>query len=117
MHCRLPARVVNGAPLGRAAWGGAHVHLPTGFRIASAFATGIWTLAAFIVLARAGFEIQWLTLGLVRVGAWVLVGMLALGALMNFASPSSWEWFLWGPVGLILTLLCLVVVRSALPSP
>jgi hypothetical protein len=46
-----------GAPLGRAAWGGAHVHLPTGFRIASAFAMGIWTLAAFIVLARAGFEI------------------------------------------------------------
>jgi hypothetical protein len=56
----------------------------TGFRIASAFATGVWTLAAFIVLTRAGFEIQWLTLGLVRVGAWVLVGILALGAAHEF---------------------------------
>jgi hypothetical protein len=37
-------------------------------------------------------------------------------ALMNFASPSSWERFLWGPVALILTGLCLVVARSGPPS-
>jgi hypothetical protein len=106
-----------GAPLGRGAWGGAHDHLPVGLRIASAFAVGVWVLAALIVLGRAGFEVSPLPLGFVRWGTWILVGMLAVGALMNFASQSSWERFLWGPVSLILAVLCLVVARSgAAPS-
>jgi len=40
-----------------------------------------------------------------------------LAALVNFASPSSRERFIWGPVALILAVLCLVVARSgAAPS-
>jgi len=52
----------------------------------------------------------------------ILVGVLPLGALMNFASPSSWERLLWGPVALVLAALalaalCLVVARGgAAPS-
>lgn len=101
-----------GAPLGRAAWGGAHVHLPTSLRVASAFAVGVWMLAALIILGRARYPISPLPPTLTRWGTWVLVGLLPLGALMNFASPSNWERFLWGPVALILALLCLVVARS-----
>ena len=107
------AALALGAPLGRAAWGGTHTQLPTGLRVASAFAFGVWALAALIVLGRAGFQVSALPSDLLRWGTWILVGVLALGAVLNFASPSSWERFLWGPVALILAGLCLLVARSA----
>ena len=106
-----------GAPLGRAAWGGTYTQLPTGLRVASAFAGAIWVLAALIVLGRAGFQVSPLRPAFLRWGTWTLVGVSVLAALVNFASPSSWERFLWGPVGLILAWLCLVVARSgSVPS-
>lgn len=106
-----------GAPFGRAAWGGTHAQLPMGLRIASAFAVGIWVLAALIVLGRAGFQVFALPPAFLRWGTWSLVGVSVLAALVNFASPSSWERFIWGPVALILAVLCLVVARSgAAPS-
>lgn len=43
-----------GAPLGRAAWGGTHVYLPTGLRIASGAAALIWALAPWWFSAAAG---------------------------------------------------------------
>lgn len=101
-----------GAPLGRAAWGGTHTQLPTGLRIASAFAVGVWVLAALIVLGRAGFSVSPIPSAFARWGTWILVGLLPLGALMNLASSSSWERFLWAPVALILAVLCFVVARS-----
>lgn len=101
-----------GAPFGRAAWGGAHTQLPTGLRIASGFAVGFWALSALVVLSRSGFEVVPLPSDFVRWGTWVLVGLLPLGALMNFASPSPWERFMWGPAALILAALCFVVARS-----
>ena len=104
-----------GAPLGRAAWGGGHERLPVGLRVASAVAVAIWILAVMIVLGRAGFASP-LSPGFVRWGMWILVGVLAIGALMNFASPSNWERFIWGPFGVALTALSLVVARSAVAS-
>lgn len=101
-----------GAPLGRGAWGGTHVQLPMGLRIASAFAVGVWVLATLIILERAGYQISPVPLAVARWGTWVLVGVLPLGALMNFLSKSTWERFLWGPVALILAVLCLVVAQS-----
>lgn len=102
-----------GAPLGRASWGGAHAgQLPAGLRVASAVAVGIWALAALIVLGRAGFAVSPLPASLTTWGTWILVCVLTVGALMNFASPSAWERFLWGPFTLILAALCLLVARS-----
>lgn len=101
-----------GAPLGEAAWGGTHVHLPLGLRIASGFAAAFWILAALVVFRRAGYRLSPVPVSVSRWGTWVLVGVLALGALMNFASSSPWERFLFGPVALLLALLCLVVARS-----
>src|SRR5919106_6499883 len=46
--------VALGAPLGRAAWGGAYERLPVSLRIASAIAVLVWSLAALIVLRRGG---------------------------------------------------------------
>jgi hypothetical protein len=104
-----------GAPLGRAAWGGASVELSVGLRIASAFAVAVWVFAALVVLRRAGYRVPLVASGVSRWGTWIIVGLSVLGALMNFASPSNWERFLWGPVALILGVLCLLVARGGSP--
>jgi len=85
------------APFGRASWGGTHAgQLPTGLRVASAVAVGVWVFAALIVLGRAGFAVSPLPASFTTWGTWILVGVLAISALMNFASPSAWERFGWG---------------------
>jgi hypothetical protein len=102
-----------GAPLGHAAWGGQQARLPTRLRIGSSVAVVIWILAALIVLGRAGFEVSLLPDVVQRWGTWFLVGLLPVGALMNVASSSRWERYLWGPLALILALLTLVVALNA----
>jgi hypothetical protein len=104
-----------GAPFGRAAWGGGHVRLPGRLRVASAVAIGIWILAAMVVLGRVGYASP-LAPGVFRWAIWILVGLLAIGAIMNFASRSRLERLIWGPVGAVLTVLCVVVARSAAVS-
>jgi hypothetical protein len=106
------AALALGAPLGRAAWGGTHARLPFKLRIASAFAVGVWVLAALIILARAGSRVSPLPPAFALWGTWILFGVNLLAALMNFASHSRWERFLWAPVALILAVLCLAVVLS-----
>jgi hypothetical protein len=105
-----------GAPLGSAAWGGAYdEQLPMGLRIASGVAVCVWVLAALILLGRAGFRVVPLPYGVLQWGTWVLVVLLFVGALMNFASSSGWERFGWGPFSLILGVLCLFVALRAEP--
>jgi hypothetical protein len=106
------AALALGVPLGRAAWGGTRTHLPIGLRIASAVAMVVWVLAAAIVLRRVEYQASLIPEPVARWGTWVLVGVLLVGALMNFASTSPWERFLWGPLALLLAVLCFVVARS-----
>ena len=77
-----------GAPLGRAAWGGAVATLPSRLRRASAASAAIWLVAAVVILGRAGIEIVPLPAVVTSVGAWVLVVLSAVGAIVNFASSS-----------------------------
>ena len=98
-----------GAPLGDAAWGGAHAHLTTGQRVGSAVAV-VFYYAAIVVLharaaGRAARRYRW--------GAWALVVVLATSAAMNAASDNPWESYLLAPLALVLAGLCLVVARSA----
>lgn len=102
-----------GAPWGQAAWGGGQEGtLPQELRFASTISMVIFIGAAIIVLGRAGY---WGTRfsDLFRRGTWVLAVLLALGAVMNLASSSVWERFLWAPVALAIALACLVVARSS----
>jgi hypothetical protein len=102
-----------GAPFGHAAWGGQPARLPTRLRIASAVAAVIWIVATLFVLGRAGFEVSPFPEAVERWGTWILVGLLPIGALMNVASSSRWERYLWGPLALVLASLTLVVAVNA----
>ena len=101
-----------GAPWGRAAWGGAHVRLPRGFRIASGFAAAFWILASLVVLARAGHDWSPVPLSVAEWGTWVLFGMLALGTLMNLASRSKLERAVQTPSAALLAVFTFLVARS-----
>jgi hypothetical protein len=101
-----------GAPLGHAAWGGKHRVLPTRLRVASGVAAVIWIVGAVIVLGRAGFEVSPFSDTVDRSGTWFLVGLLAVGTLMNAASSSRWERLVWAPVSAILALLTWMVATS-----
>jgi hypothetical protein len=101
-----------GAPLGRAAWGGSYDRLPAQLRVSSAVAVVVWLLAASIVLARANVLDLPLPREAITLGAWIVVVLLGLGAIVNFASRSPWERFGWGPFAAILAVLCALVAAS-----
>jgi hypothetical protein len=101
-----------GAPLGRAAWGGTRRHLPPGLRVASGIAAVFWSFAAAIVLARGGVGATFLPDVVARWGTWILVFVLVLGAVMNAASSSPWERYLWAPLSLGLAVVCFFVARG-----
>lgn len=89
-----------GAPWGAAAWGGAHPGvLPDNLRVASAVSAAVYgTLAAVTTsgLVGPGLRRRLLT------GA---AGLMAVGTLMNLASPSLVEKALWSPVAASLAVL------------
>ena len=108
-----------GAPWGRAAYGGTSATLQPELRVASGVATIVWLLAATVVLGRAGYwrSARWTVA--FHWGTWLVAGLLALGAVVNFASSSPWERFGWGPLALLLAVLCVILARSraAVQSP
>jgi len=102
-----------GAPLGAAALGGVNSgQLPDRLRIVTAVATLVWLFATLVVLARGGFAIFPLPGAVARWGVWVLVGLLGVGTVLNFASSSPWERFGWGPFTLAMLVLCITLARS-----
>jgi hypothetical protein len=101
-----------GAPWGHAAWGGADAHLSTTQRSASAAAVVLYSVAALIVLGRAGILRARRNATVFRWGTWLLAVAMGIGAILNFASQSRWENFIFGPIALLLAILCTVVARS-----
>jgi hypothetical protein len=98
-----------GAPYGRYAWGGRYAVLPTPLRIASLITMAVYALCAVILLDRAGVIDVLGNAELVRIATWVMVGLFAVGTLMNLASRSADERRVMTPVALVLCLLSLVV--------
>ena len=81
-----------GAPFGAAAMGGTNTGgLPDALRLVTGLLAFVWFLAALVVLARDGRALVSVPPAVARMGTWVLLGLLGLGALMNFASSSPWE--------------------------
>ncbi len=107
------AALTLGAPLGAAAMGGANPGtLPHSARLVTGIGALVWSLAVLVVLARGDRAVVPVPPAVARVGTWVILGLLGLGALLNFASSSPWERWGWGPFTLIMFGLCLVLARS-----
>lgn len=107
-----------GAPFGAAAQGGTNPgQLPGALRLVSGGGAIVWLCATVLVLARGGWVVVPLSDAVTRVATWGLVGLLAVGALMNVASSSPWERYGWGPFTLVLFVLCVVLAKSAPPRP
>jgi hypothetical protein len=103
--------LIAGAPLGRAAWGGTQIRLPTSLRIASVGSILIYGLGALVVLRWAGFRIGWIPPMFAHWGTWALAVILTLSALINFLSQSSWERFIMGPAALLLAALSVFIAH------
>ncbi len=101
-----------GAPLGRFAWGGAHVRLPTNLRIGSMIAIAIYALLGLIILDRAGVTRVFPDAAIPTIGAWIAVAYLSLGIPMNAISRSKPERFTMTPVVIVLFGLALAVALS-----
>ena len=89
---------------------------PTGVRVVAAFVVVLVALATLVVLARVGLWRQtFVSDRMIRVLAWVLAGFFLVHALTSFAE--GWagimdEWWLYGPGGLVIGLLAVVVAGS-----
>jgi len=111
------AALTFGAPLGAAAQGGTNPgQLPDALRVVTGLSAIVWLFATLLVLARGGRAVVAFPEAVSRVGTWVLVGLLGVGALLNFASSSPWERFGWGPFTLLLFTLGVVLARNPMPS-
>jgi hypothetical protein len=103
------AALAAGAPLGDAAWGGAHAHLTTAERVGSAISVFIYLAAMLVARGRAAGREE----RRYRWGIWALAALLGIAGVMNLASESRWENLLLAPVAVVLAALCLVVARGA----
>jgi hypothetical protein len=95
------------------AWG---LHQPTsiGIRVVAAVVVVLLVAAVLVVLARVGLWQQtFVSERLIRLFAWALAGVFLLETVAGFTwSRGEPEWWLYGPVSLVLALLALVVARS-----
>lgn len=107
----LQVLVALGRPYGRLVWGGGHRVLPRRLRAASALSVLLYAGMAAVLLGRAAVLGDGRS-GAVVVAAWVLVGYLALGVVLNAVSRSRVERAVMTPVCLVLLGCAVVVARG-----
>lgn len=101
-----------GAPLGHFAWGGQHRVLPSGLRMGSLVAIGLYALFSIVLLMRAGVVSAWPDAGWLRPAAWGVVAYMGLGVVVNAISRSLPERLTMTPLVTILLILALLVVLN-----
>jgi hypothetical protein len=90
----------------------------TGTRVVAVVVVVLLVAAVFVVLARVGLWHQtFVSDRLIRLFAWALAGVFLLEALASFTWSREYEWWLYGPVALVLGLLALVVAGSGSAWP
>jgi len=94
-------------------WGGRQTVLTPALRMASLAAVVILSLFIYIIRYRAGLLGTLPIPNSIRITAWVVTAFMGLNTLGNFASVSSVEKRLFGPLTLILTAACLIVSASS----
>jgi hypothetical protein len=105
----LQGSLVLGAPLGKASWGGGSSELPVCFRVGSAVAANLCILAAATVMQRSGLKNMGFSAGFVRGETRFLTAFFSVATVLNFASRSPIERWIWGPACLTLAVCCLTL--------
>lgn len=101
-----------GAPLGRYAMGGmVEGAYPPPMRIAALAQIAIYALIGAIVFARLGWAFPDFA-NPAHIAMWVIVGLFALGTLMNAISRSAGERIIWTPVALAMALASLRIAAA-----
>jgi hypothetical protein len=97
-------------------WGLEGAEASTGVRVVAAIVVVLVVAAVLVVLARVGLWHQaFVSDRVIRFLAWALAGFFLTHALVSFAeglAMSVDEWWLYGPGGLVIGLLALVVAGS-----
>ena len=85
----------------------------TSTRAVSAVVIVLLVAAAFVVLARVGLWQQaFVSDRVIRVSTWALAAVFVGETLANFTYSREYEWWMYGPVALVIALLALVVAGS-----
>jgi uncharacterized protein DUF3995 len=85
----------------------------TGTRVVAAVVVVLLAAAVLVVLARVGLCHQaFVPDRMIRFFAWALAAIFLLETLANFTWSREHEWWLYGPVSLVIGLLALVVAGS-----
>jgi hypothetical protein len=97
-----------GVPWGRAAWGGQHAVLPTGFRIGSVFSALFFGFSMLVTLSR-GEVISLFGRGVTTVFFWIYTIYFGIAIVMNALSRSKIE-RVWAPVVAVMFVLSLLLL-------
>ena len=90
----------------------------TGVRVLAAVVVVLLIAAIFVVLARVGWWRQaFLSDRLIRFFSWALAGIFLLETLASFTWSRDHEWWMYGPVSLLIALLALIVAGSGGARP
>ena len=93
--------------------GGIEESTTTGIRVVAAVVVLLLVAAVLVELARVGWWQQTLVSDrMIRFLAWALAAVFLLEALASFTWSREYEWWLYGPVSVVIALLALVVAGS-----
>jgi hypothetical protein len=95
-----------GAPLGKSPWGGGSSVLPVCVRVGSAVAALLCVLAAATVMQGSGLKNMGFSTGFVGGETRFLTAFFSVATVLNFASRSPKERWIWGPACLTLAVCC-----------
>jgi len=96
---------------------GLHQSTSTGIRLVAGVVVVLLIAAVMVVLARVGFWQTLLPDRLVRFFAWALAAVFLAETLASFTWGRGEEWWLYGPVSLLIGVLALVVAASGRSWP
>jgi hypothetical protein len=92
---------------------GLHQSTSAGIRVVAAVVVVLLVAAVLVVLARVGLWQQaFVSDRLIRFFAWALAGIFLLETLASFTWGRAQEWWMYGPVSLVIAVLALIVAGS-----
>ena len=97
---------------------GLHQSTSTGIRVVAAVVIVLLAAAVLVVLARVGVWRQaFVSDRVIRFFAWALAGVFLVETLASFTWGRAPEWWMYGPVSLVIALLAVIVAGSGGASP